>query len=165
MKTVIVYSSMTGSTEAVAESLATKLDATAVLASDADASTIEGCDLLILGASTWGCGDLEDGMAAFLPTLKDMAATAPVAAVFGLGDQFGYGDTFVDGIADMAETLEAKGIKRIGDWPVDGYSFDASRAQTGDKFSGLVLDEDNESSKTEERLTAWVEQLKLEMGA
>ncbi len=165
MKTVIVYGSMTGNTETVAQNLADKLGATAIAASDADAAALEGCDLLILGASTWGIGDLEDSMADFLSTLADMDVSAANYAVFGLGDAMGYGDSFVDGLADMAAVLEAKSIKRVGNWPTEGYEFGASRGQEGDNFMGLALDEDNESDKTAERLDAWAKQVKEEAGA
>jgi flavodoxin I len=164
MKTVIVYGSMTGSTEGIAEDLAQAFDAVTVPANDASAASLEGCDLLILGASTWGMGDLQDDMADFLSKLSSMTVSIPMGAVLGLGDQFGYGETFVDGIADMADALEAKGIKRIGDWPVAGYSFSASRAQVGDQFMGLAIDQDNESDKTAGRLAEWVQQLKQEAG-
>lgn len=165
MKTVIVYGSMTGTTETVAQNLATELHGEAVNAVHVDAKTLEGCDLLILGASTWGMGDLQDDMAEFLPEFSKMDLSIPYGAVFGLGDQTGYTDTYVDGIADMANALESKGIKRIGNWSADGYDFAASRAQVGDTFTGLAIDEDNESDKTAERLSAWAKQLKEEAGA
>ena len=165
MKTVIVYGSMTGATETVAQNLATELHGEAFSAVHVDAKTLEGCDLLILGASTWGMGELQDDMADFLPDFSKLDVSIPFGAVFGLGDQSGYGDTFVDGIADMAAALEAKGIKRIGSWSTEGYEFADSRAVEGDTFTGLALDEDNESDKTAERLAAWAKQLKEEAGA
>ena len=163
MKSVIVYGSMTGATQAVAEDIADKLGGTAVAAADAAASVFEGCELLVLGASTWGMGDLQDDMADFLSGFSSMNVTASAGAVFGLGDQFGYGDTFVDGIADMAEALKSKGIKLVGNWSTDGYEFTGSRAQEGDTFMGLALDQDNEEDKTAERLSAWSEQLRQEV--
>ncbi|MEI6892338.1 MAG: flavodoxin [Pontiella sp.] len=165
MKTVIVYGSMTGTTKTVAETLGAELQATVVAATDADAASLENCDLLILGASTWGMGELQDDMADFLSTFDSLKVSASAGAVFGLGDQFGYADSFVDGIADMAQTLADNGIKRIGNWPNSGYLFSESRALNGDSFSGLPLDEDNESEKTEARISAWAKQLKSEAGA
>jgi flavodoxin I len=52
----------------------------------------------------------------------------------------------------------------VGRWPLDGYEFNASNAVDGDAFVGLVLDKDNQSSMTEERLATWLEQVKGEMG-
>jgi flavodoxin I len=163
MKTVIIYGSTTGTTEAVAQDLAAELGGIAIAATDADAAAFEGCELLVLGASTWGMGDLQDDMADFISGLDAMDVPASCGAVFGLGDQFGFGDSFVDGMADMAEALDAKGLKLVGRWPVKGYAFSASRAQDGTHFSGLALDQDNESEKTAERIAAWVQQLKEEV--
>ncbi|MDF7799555.1 flavodoxin [Pontiellaceae bacterium B1224] len=163
MKTVIIYGSTTGTTEAVAEDLATELGATAIAAADADAAALEGCEFLVLGASTWGMGDLQDDMADFISGLESLNISASCGAVFGLGDQFGFGDSFVDGIADMAEALDDQGLKLVGRWPVDGYAFSASRAQDGTSFSGLALDQDNESEKTADRISAWVQRLKEEV--
>ena len=43
---------------------------------------------------------------------------------------------------------------------VDGYKFDESEAVRDGKFVGLPLDADNESEKTEPRISAWIEQIK-----
>lgn len=162
MKCVVVYGSMTGSTQAAAEELAGMLGANAVADADADASSLEGCDLIVFGASTWGLGELQDDMADFISKFESMDVTASAGAVFGLGDQFGYSDTFVDGMADLAEAFKGKGIRLIGRWPAAGYAHSGSRAQEGDRFAGLAIDQDNEGEKTAERLSAWAEQLKSE---
>lgn len=159
MKTIIVYGSETGAVEEVANNLAELLDTTAVSAATTTSKALEGCELLILGASTQGLGDLQDDMAEFLKRFAEMDVNIPLGAVFGLGDAAGYEESFVDGIADMADALEAKGIKRIGDWPCADYTFKASRAQQGDTFKGLVIDQDNEADKTEERLNTWANRL------
>jgi len=166
MKTVIIYGSTTGTTEGVAQNLGSALPGSEVLAAgDASAEVLQGCDLLILGASTWGMGDLQDDMAVFLSKFSEQDVSIPAGAVFGLGDQFSYADTFVDGIADMANALKNKGIKLVGSWPIDGYDFTESRAVIDGKFAGLALDQDNESDKTRDRLLAWVKQLNTETGA
>jgi len=155
----IFYGSTTGNTKAVAEQLAKALgdadlhDVAAAKVSPAD------YDLIILGASTWGAGDLQDDMAAYLPTVRACLLAGKAAAVFGLGDQSGFGDTFVDGLADMAEALRAAGAELVGAWPADGYDFSDSRAVADGQFAGLVLDEDNQPGKTSGRLVLWAAQL------
>ena len=52
----------------------------------------------------------------------------------------------------------------LGFTETDDYSFDDSEAVVDGHFVGLALDEDNESSLTEERIDRWVEQLKKEVG-
>lgn len=160
MKTTIIYGSMTGTTNGVADDLANLFDdATVIEASSAKPNDLAGTDLLILGASTWGEGDLQDDMIRFLENFEAWNITASAGAVFGLGDQFGYGETYVDGMADMADALRAKGLNPIGATSTVGYSHGASRAQNGDHFIGLALDEDNEADQTAPRLSAWVNDL------
>ena len=43
-------------------------------------------------------------------------------ALFGLGDQEGYGHEFVDGLGILFEKFEDLGASFIGEWPTDGYS-------------------------------------------
>lgn len=155
----IFYGSTTGSTQTVAEQLANALggadlhDVATTKVSPAD------YEMVILGASTWGAGDLQDDMAAFLATVRACDLAGKTAAVFGLGDQSGFGDTFVDGMADMAGALRDAGAELVGAWPVEGYDFSDSRAVADGQFVGLVLDEDNQPGKTAGRLALWAAQL------
>lgn len=165
MKTVIVYGSTTGATEAVAQDIGSAFSKSQVMsAGEVSAEDLQGTDLLIFGASTWGIGDLQDDMADFLDKFSGMDISVPHGAVFGLGDQFTYGDSFVDGMADMAEALNGKGMKLVGKWSAAGYSNSSSRAQEGDLFAGLALDQDNEAEKTAERIAEWTKQVKAEAG-
>ncbi len=162
MKTVVVYGSMTGNAERIAKTIGAAFDAIVMDGCKADAAEIAAADLLIFGASTWGMGDLQDDMASFLNSFSSMNVSAKKAAVFGVGDQCGFSDTYVDGIADMADALREKNIQLIGLTSTDGYGHSGSRGQDGDMFLGLALDEDNESGKTDARIECWVAQLKSE---
>ncbi len=165
MKSAIIFGSSTGMTESVAQDLGALLKTDLVFnCSDVAEGDIEGVDLLILGASTWGIGDLQDDMADFLGTLAGWSCRIPFGAVFGLGDQETYPDSYVDGIADMYETLTSRCNKIIGSWSADGYTHTESRAQEGDHFLGLALDQDNEADRTEERLEKWITLLKEAIG-
>ncbi len=48
----------------------------------------------------------------------------------------------------------------MGFTSTEGYEFESSRAQRGDKFIGLAIDYENQGSMNKERIAAWVEQLK-----
>ena len=50
---------------------------------------------------------------------------------------------------------------------MDGYEFEGSKALTKDKkhFIGLALDEDWQREETANRITNWLDQVKLEVGA
>ena len=61
--TGIFYGSTTGTTEAVAQDIARHLDIPAAdvhNVATASADETDPYDLLLLGSSTWGCGDLQD---------------------------------------------------------------------------------------------------------
>ena len=60
----------------------------------------------------------------------------------------------------MFEKFSAKGANIVGAVSTDGYTFDESEAVKDGKFVGLALDADNESDKTEERISNWVEQIR-----
>ncbi|MCG3719261.1 flavodoxin, partial [Aliarcobacter butzleri] len=45
----------------------------------------------------------------------------------------------------------------------EGYYHDGSKAQIDDKFVGLVIDEDNQSDLTDERIENWVNNIKSEI--
>ncbi len=160
MKACIVYGSTTGTTERVAEKVAAHFDAAEVVAAQKAGKSLS-CDLLILGASTWGVGELQEDMAGFLDKFRYGALEAKFGAVFGLGSQAGFPDSFVDGIADMAAFLEAKRIRNIGIWTPEGVEFSSSRATLTDgDMMGLALDEDKQPEKTDSRILGWVEQIK-----
>lgn len=162
--TAIFYGSTTGNTRSVAETLAGKLglvDACYDIA-DASPSDLSGHQLLILGVSTWGDGELQDDWQTFLPQLAEQRFEGVHVAVFGLGDANGYPDTFVDGMAELLDAFTARGAMAIGSWPTEGYDFNDSKAVVDGQFVGLVIDEDNESDMTDERCTTWVKQVQEE---
>lgn len=113
---------------------------------------------LILGVSTWNIGLLQDDWADKFDELDEIELAGKPVALYGMGDQYGYPDSFVDGM----ETLGAKVMERGGDpagfWLVDeSYEFEYSRAVIDDVFIGLALDDDNQGHLTEQRVQAWVE--------
>ena len=83
-------------------------------------------------------------------------------APFSRISQAGYADNFCDAMGELAATFEAQGAKIVGSWPTDGYDHEESKAIRDGKFVGLALDEDNQYDLSEERVTAWVAQIKGE---
>jgi len=164
----IVYGSSTGHTENVAKMLREQLGGKEAVglfdASNANPEKIAEFEKLILGCSTWGDGELQDDMDAFLGQLGNGFFANKTVAIFGLGDQEEYGDFFVDAIGHIYERVTKDGGKVVGEWSTDGYAFDASIAVKDGKFVGLALDEDNQDDLTEERLSKWVELIKPVLG-
>ena len=85
-------------------------------------------------------------------------------ALSGFGDQFGYGDYFVDAMGWLHEKLVNTGATFIGQWSTEGYDFEASRGANADKteFVGLAVDEDQQFDLTDQRVEQWVIQLYAE---
>lgn len=158
----IFYGSMTGHIQGVAEKIQTRFGQEADIYSIADASadTLNMYQYLLLGSSTWGIGELQDDWYDGLEKLDKVDLSNKTVALFGTGDPEGYPDSFVDAIGILYEKVIAKGATVIGFWPTEGYEYDASRAEKDGRFVGLVIDENNQSHLTEERIGKWVEELK-----
>ena len=118
--------------------------------------------MLLFGTSTWGFGDLQDDWAAVVDDLANKDFSAKKVGYFGSGDQGTFSDTFMDGIGILDEEIQKTGATIIGKTSVEGYEFNESRAVKNGQFLGLALDEVNQSELTDERIEAWVEQIKKE---
>lgn len=116
---------------------------------------------LILGTPTLENGGKQQDWEMFWPNLYSIDFSEKTVAIFGLGDQVGYGDFFLDAMGDLFEAVSAQGASIVGDWPAEGYDFVASRGVVpgGDRFVGLAIDEDTQSELTDERVEAWVKQI------
>ncbi len=127
-------------------------------------SLMEDYDLLILGISTWDFGELQEDWAAVWDNVSKPNLTGKSVALFGLGDQEGYGEWYLDAMGLLHAELKPTGASFIGYWSTEGYQFEASKALTedGSKFVGLALDEDSQYELSDERITTWVEQILLE---
>ena len=156
----IFYGSSTGNTKDVAVKLQAALGGDLHNITDVDADSFAEYDALVLATSTWGAGDLQDDWEDFFPSLDDVDFTGKKVALMGLGDAENYGDTFVDGIAVLAEKVEEQGGTLVGATSTDGYTYDNSEAEKDGKFIGLVIDEDGQSDLTDERIKKWVGELK-----
>ncbi len=159
MATAVVYGSSTGNTEGAAELIAEKLGGAEVLdIADASADDLNGFDKLVIGSSTWGEGEFQDDWEDF--DWSDVDLSGKTVALFGIGDQESYADTFCDAVGMLHEIVTEKGATVVGEWDNDGYEFEESKALKGDKFLGLILDSDNQDDLTEERITKWVDSIK-----
>ncbi len=169
-KVGMFYGSTTGNTETAADLIqkefgklgADLLDVFNV--ADANVAKMADYDCLILGSSSWGDGELQDDWDEVWNEVGKLDLSGKKVALFGLGDQFGFSDTFQDALKVLADKVKELGGEVVGMWPNEGYEFDDSAALMGDKFLGLSLDEDNQSELTPERVKAWVAQLKDEFG-
>lgn len=159
-KVHVIYGSTMGTTETIANRIAEALGTTAINVASADASAFDA-ELVVLGSSTWGAGDLQDDWESTGRGLLESADLAgKKVAVFGLGDREGFGDSFCDSIGILAELAESRGAELVGKLPVSEYEGISSKLIKGGEAMGLALDETNESDKTDARLDAWLAKLK-----
>ena len=161
----IFYGSSTGSTSEVAQRLGKALGAEANLydVASVDASEVAGFDVLLLGSSTWGIGDLQDDWEDFLPKLAEQNLAGKKVALFGCGDADSYPDSFCEALSKLKEGLQSTGCTFVGAYEPEGYSYDATETEQDGKLIGLCLDEANQSDLTEERIEKWVALLQSEL--
>lgn len=160
----IIYGSTTGTCESLASQLAESLGVTTNDVYSADKLTdalIASYDVLILGTSTWGDGELQDDWYDGIKVLKNADLNGKTIALFGCGDSESYCDTFCDGMGILYEDLKDSGCTFLGNRvSTDDYTFSDSMAVVDGAFVGLALDEVNESDKTSGRIREWVNKLK-----
>lgn len=164
-KTAIIYSFNTKKTGKIAERIREAFgdeQVDMVNAEDLTEELFMSYDQIIMGVATWFDGELPNYWDEFLPALEDLDLKGKKIALFGLGDQKGYPENFIDGVGVMAEFLEEQHAQLVGFTSTEGYEFESSRALRGERFAGLAIDYENQGSMNKERITAWVDQLKKE---
>ncbi|MDQ6421320.1 flavodoxin [Paenibacillus sp. LHD-117] len=90
-KVIVLYTSLTGNTEEMAEAIAqgakeTGLDVVCKEAYDAKPEELMEYDGILIGAYTWGDGELPDEFLDFYEEMDGLDLTGKQAAAFGSGD-------------------------------------------------------------------------------
>jgi flavodoxin I len=158
----IFYGSSGGNTQSVAKSIAKKLgvgNSDVYDVGSSGAGDLAPYDALLFGSSTWGLGDLQDDWEGFIKAVASADLSGKKVALFGCGDSQSYPDTFCNAVGAIYSAVKDRATV-VGFTETDGYSFDESEAVAGGQFVGLIIDEDNESNLTGERIDRWVAQLK-----
>lgn len=167
-KVGIFFGTDTGNTRKIAKQIATKIGADIadkpVNINKANVEDLLAYEVLILGSPTYGDGELpgltsgnqNESWEEFLPTLQGSDFSGKKIAFYGLGDQAGYPDNFVDALGFLYDAFSDCGAEIIGLTSREGYEFNRSNALIDDRFAGLVLDEDNQKDQTEARVDAWM---------
>jgi len=124
---------------------------------------MDNYERLILGVSTYGLGSLQDDWADFIWELDDVDLTGKTVALYGLGDQRDYPDSFQDAMFTLYEKVQELGGAVVGKWPNEGYNFEESAAVLDGHFVGLAIDHDRQPELTEHRVKQWVDQIRNAM--
>jgi len=135
-KPVIIYGSTTGNTETIAKWVKEALSLAGTEASLFDAANIDpesagAYDLIILGSSTWGQGEIQDDFLPFYEAMSKEYLKGKEVAVFGCGDSSMFPDNFcqavdliVDKLKDCEATVVGEPLKIDGD--IDTYCSEVS---------------------------------------
>jgi len=119
MKAAIVYASMSGNTEEVAELIAKacsdmQVEPTMIFADDVTTYQLVPYDIVYFGSYTWGDGQLPDEMRDCLKlVLKESPHKIPQAAVFGTGDKMFV--KYCRAVDEMAYHLSKFGVPLAGE--------------------------------------------------
>jgi len=166
---LLVFGTDTGNTEEVAEKIQEQFSESGQVVeiidvTDCSADRISEADMCIFGIPTWDFGGIQADWEDFKEELEAAELGGKKVALYGLGDQFGYGDFFIDAVGWLHEIIQPMGADIKGYWPVEGYEFTESRALSPCKtyFYGLAVDDDQQFDQTDERVSSWVQQILAE---
>ncbi|WP_286238933.1 flavodoxin FldB [Neptuniibacter halophilus] len=169
MKAALFYGSTTGNTGDIAEKIRqqwneSELDLFDVV--DTALGKIDEYELLIFALPTWDYGEVQEDWLEVWDEVDQIDFSGKQVALIGLGDQFGYPEWFVDAMGMLHDKVIARGAEIVGHWSIEGYEFEESKAlsKDGKHFVGLALDEDWQRDQTDQRISDWLEQVKLELG-
>lgn len=160
MKIGLFYGSTTCYTEMTAEKIQKVIGEDIVdlhNIRDVELSLAETYDIIIFGISTWDFGELQEDWESKWSDASSIDLSGKIVAIYGQGDQEGYGEWFQDAIGMLHDAINHNNCKRIGYWPNQGYEFVASKALTEDKsqFVGLSLDDETQYDASEQRIHDW----------
>lgn len=162
-KIAVFYGSTTGTCESLAGIIASKLGTSNVFsAAELNDAAIAEYDVLVLGSSTWGDGELQDDWYSAVDVLKSANLSGKKIALFACGDSSSYPDTFCGAMGALYEACAGATIVGMG-MSTDGYSFGSSAGVVDGKWVGCALDQDNESDKTDARINAWLSKVNAEI--
>ncbi len=168
----LFYGSSTCYTEMVAEKIAAEL--TDLLGEGAvdllniaaePIASLANYPYLILGIPTWDYGELQEDWENHWDDLDNLSLEGKTVALFGVGDQLGYPEWFLDALGYLWAKVKSLGAKTVGYTSAEGYSFTASKALTDEnQFVGLAIDDENQAELTDDRVQRWCQQILREFG-
>lgn len=160
----IFYGTTTGVTAEIAEKIAQQLgvDSENVRnVTSARPSEVADYDVILLGCSTWGDGDMQGDMHDFLDGVASLYLKGKKIAFFGTGDE-SMSHTFCNGVGEMRTMVEPTQAEFVGQFDTEGYHFDESKAVNDEGLAvGLLIDNNNHADLTDSRIKRWCLQFEL----
>ena len=115
-KALIVYGSTTGNTEMLASHIADTMKAEGVdvrigNVADTDVEDLHRYDIILLGCSTWGDGELQEDFISFYDDMEGLSLRGKRGAAFGVGEST-Y-EHFCEAVDMLEKRLKACGAEII----------------------------------------------------
>jgi flavodoxin II len=162
----LFYGSSTCYTEMSAEKIAVQFGHAIDIYNVADEplNSAQFYSYLIFGIPTWDYGELQEDWEDVWEELDSLDLSHSTAAIYGQGDQEGYPEWFLDAMGYLHHKLQQAGATLVGYWPIEGYTFEQSKALTpcGQQFVGLALDDEGQFDLSQARIERWCQQLKTQ---
>ncbi|MFT7267498.1 MAG: flavodoxin II [Porticoccus sp.] len=165
----LFYGTSTCYTEMVAEKIAANLNrsdnnkATVGLynITEESLSSMELYDHLIIGTPTWDYGELQEDWEKVWNEIDTLNISDKTVALFGLGDQIGHPEWFLDAMGYLWAKIYAQGGITVGYWPVSEFKFNQSKAMNANQqyFVGLAIDDKNQFELTDKSISSWCAQV------
>ncbi len=159
-----------GTSMQIAEALAEAFDVEEVINMEEDFDDVEQMleyDILFIGSSTWGQGDVYFEWVDPLLEIEsdEIDFSGKTIALFGAGDCVKHGEHFCSALGKLYKTFTQAGAKIVGFVDAGDYKYEFSLAEMDGKLCGLAIDQHNESDKTQERIENWISSLKEQIPA
>lgn len=166
MKTIgIFYGSSTGTTKEVAESIAKHLGVEGRDIHDvaeSRPSQLGDYDVLILGSSTYGSGELQDDWYDFIAGAEQLDLKGKTIAIFGCGDET-MTDTFCEAVGIIYDRMRKTEANFIGEFPATCYDYGHTSAEVDGIIRGLLIDNVNHPDLTPGRVEEWCQVVEREI--
>lgn len=132
-----------------------------------DIEQFEEFDVLFIGSSTWGQGDVHFSWVDAQLEMEDeeVDLSGKTVAFFGAGDCKKHGEHFCSALGKLHKTFTGLGANAVGFVDASDYTYEFSLAENEGKLCGLAIDQHNEEDKTETRIENWISSLKSQIPA
>jgi flavodoxin short chain len=146
MKTLILYGSLTGNTEYIANQISDflnqqQINHDLINVAEFDPKKILDYELLILGCATWDYGQLQDDFKLFFDEVQGFDFTGKKLAAFGCGDS-SYVE-FCEAVKIIEQFWTSKNAEKI--------------------ITGLMIDGFPQQASNQKLLTSWLSELKKQL--
>ncbi len=161
----IFYGTTTGTTKDIAEMIGSELNVAENDIHDVattSPSTVGDYEVLLIGASTWGDGDLQADMATWLDGVGALDLRGKEVAIFGCGDD-SMSETFCNGVGEIYHRLHDAHPEFIAPFNNEGYEYSHSESDVKGMIVGLCIDNINHPDETLSRVREWCAIVKSEI--